>query len=285
MSLPFLSFPSDVLEFSFLIRSFLYALFRSDYEFISNYKLLQASFSKNRVQRHVDVSKLIRAKYQDNLEFCQWMKAFYDQSGADRENYDPNAVRAKGKGGKKYNEFLQKTASKHGSKPLPVGRLNTRPRVTPVSSAPRQPKPQPTRPTTTTTTRTTGARPAPAKPKAPLKPSVNNTRNVKEAAKAEGKAEADAQLKKKNVEITAQVEVLEASVAELEKERDFYFGKLRNIELMLQVQSDKNFEGCDLEGVVGGIFKVLYATAEEDVVVADDGEVSSFLFLLVISVE
>ena len=48
---------------------------RSDYEFINNYKLLQAAFSKNKVQRHVDVDKLIRAKYQDNLEFCQWLKA------------------------------------------------------------------------------------------------------------------------------------------------------------------------------------------------------------------
>ena len=38
--------------------------FRSDYEFVANYKLLQASFAKNNVQRFVDVPKLIRAKYQ-----------------------------------------------------------------------------------------------------------------------------------------------------------------------------------------------------------------------------
>ena len=43
---------------------------RSDYEFIANYKLLQVAFSRNRVQRHVDVTRLIRAKYQDNLEFA-----------------------------------------------------------------------------------------------------------------------------------------------------------------------------------------------------------------------
>lgn len=50
---------------------------RSDYEFVANYKLLQAAFAKNNVQRFVDVTKLIRAKYQDNLEFCQWLKAFF----------------------------------------------------------------------------------------------------------------------------------------------------------------------------------------------------------------
>lgn len=60
---------------------------------------------------------------------------------------------------------------------------------------------------------------------------------------------------------------------ELEKERDFYFGKLRNVELMLQVQQDKNFEGCDLDAVVENIFKVLYATADEDVNLDEDGDV------------
>ena len=47
---------------------------KSDYEYIQNYKLLQVAFTKNRVQRHIDVDKLIRAKYQDNLEFCQVRK-------------------------------------------------------------------------------------------------------------------------------------------------------------------------------------------------------------------
>jgi microtubule-associated protein, RP/EB family len=49
---------------------------KSDYEFIQNYKLLQAAFTKHNVQRHIEVDRLIRAKYQDNLEFCQWLKAF-----------------------------------------------------------------------------------------------------------------------------------------------------------------------------------------------------------------
>lgn len=40
---------------------------RSDYEFVQNYKLLQIAFTKHQVQRYVDVNKLIRAKYQDNV--------------------------------------------------------------------------------------------------------------------------------------------------------------------------------------------------------------------------
>ena len=55
---------------------------KSEYEFVQNYKLLQAAFKIHNVQRYVDVPKLIKAKYQDNLEFCQWLKAFFDSLGA-----------------------------------------------------------------------------------------------------------------------------------------------------------------------------------------------------------
>lgn len=65
---------------------------KTDYEYVQNYKLLQVAFTKNRVQKHIDVDKLIRGKYQDNLEFCQWLKAFYDQQGVGpRDGYDPVA--------------------------------------------------------------------------------------------------------------------------------------------------------------------------------------------------
>jgi len=248
---------------------------RSDYEFVANYKLLQGAFNKNKIQRHVDVDKLIRAKYQDNLEFCQWLKAFFDQAGAMRENYDPAAVRARGKGGKKYNEFLTRTASKHGSKPLPAARNKTT-RPAPIPSPRNKPRPAPTTtrvaarpaPVKTTTARTTKA---PVKPKIPLR-STENKNIPSNAAKAQ-KAQADAELMKKNAEMSQKLEEIETSMAEIEKERDFYFGKLRNVELMLQVNQDNNFEGTDLETVVGSIFKVLYATAEEDVIVSDVGEI------------
>ena len=49
-----------------------------EHEFVSNFKILQQSFERNQVQKHIDVEKLIKAKYQDNLEFLQWMKRFYD---------------------------------------------------------------------------------------------------------------------------------------------------------------------------------------------------------------
>ena len=174
---------------------------RSDYEFIANYKLLQVAFSRNRVQRHVDVTRLIRAKYQDNLEFCQWLKAFFDQAGVVRENYDATAVRAKGKGGKKYNAFLEKTASKFGSRPLPRNRAPT-PRSAQTTSKPTTPS----KPKTPAKARvvTTRSSPAPTK-KVPLKESSSGANRV-------AKVQVDAGLAKKNAEMERKISELETAV-------------------------------------------------------------------------
>lgn len=51
---------------------------KHDYEYVENYKVLQQAFLKNDIKRYIDVDKLIKAKYQDNLEFLQWMKRFFD---------------------------------------------------------------------------------------------------------------------------------------------------------------------------------------------------------------
>uniref|UniRef100_A0A7S4AU85 EB1 C-terminal domain-containing protein n=1 Tax=Pseudo-nitzschia australis TaxID=44445 RepID=A0A7S4AU85_9STRA len=221
---------------------------RSDYEFVANYKLLQAAFTKHRVQRYVDVTKLIRAKYQDNLEFCQWLKAFYDQSGAYHEGYDGAAVRAKGKGGKKYNELMSKSATKGGPSKSMRSNYPTKPRVS-----------------------TRAQRPT-AKTEKPPMMSGNKAQSDR-VGKMSKSVTVDPKLATKNAELEAQVSELEVAVSDIEKERDFYFGKLRSIELFLQIKQDKNWEGCGREDVVDNLFKVLYATTEDDVIVDEHGQV------------
>lgn len=113
--------------------------------------------------------------------------------------------------------------------------------------------------------------------KTPLKASENTSQPVrsknltKNAASV--KASADTQLVNKNAELESKVSELETIVCDVEKERDFYFGKLRSIELFLQIKQDQNWEGCERSDIVDNLFKVLYATVDDDVFVDDDGEI------------
>jgi microtubule-associated protein, RP/EB family len=311
---------------------------KSDYEFVQNYKLLQVAFTKHGVQRHVDVDKLIRAKYQDNLvrnrwnrrmmavviaenltsglvlntqEFCQWLKAFYDQTGVFRDDYDPVAVRARGKGGNAYNQLMSKTKT-IGGKPMPA----TRPSVTrPTASSPpkaavaqRQPMTTTNRnnattaagsmPMTAARTTTNGAKPkttTPVKAAAPAaaasKPTVAAPPPVvvppppPDVSKEELEA-----LKQKNTElelaiseIDGKTTELEQAVLDIEKERDFYFEKLRNVELLLQIHQEKVAASAEESApaadsndiMMEKVFKILYATAEQSLMVTDEGDVVS----------
>merc|ERR1719384_1288038 len=53
-----------------------------EHEFIQNFKILQNSFKKMNVDKIVPVQKLIKGRFQDNFEFLQWFKKFFDA------NYD-----------------------------------------------------------------------------------------------------------------------------------------------------------------------------------------------------
>mmetsp|Transcript_19273 Transcript_19273/g.46554 ORF Transcript_19273/g.46554 Transcript_19273/m.46554 type:complete len:386 (+) Transcript_19273:143-1300(+) len=252
---------------------------KSDFEFVNNYKLLQVAFKKNHVQRHVEVNKLIRAKYQDNLEFCQWLKAFVERSGVDRgDSYDPVAVREKGKGGKKFN---QKMAGAR-SKAVGGGSRRVTTATTTTTTKPRVPtRPTPAKPTSTTRTSTTAKTTTRSMASSPNSRTKEPLKRSSSGNKVGGtNAEPDAMLLKKNAELEATVSKLEeigieteAKLAEAEREKDFYFEKLRNVELLLQIKQGNNFDGCDLQNVVDGIFKVLYATAEDVLEIDEDGEV------------
>ena len=253
-------------------------------EYVSNYKLLQAAFSKNKVQRYVDVDKLIRAKYQDNLEFCQWLKAFYDQVASPlREGYDPVAVRQRGKGGKKMPPQFQprggavvraaaaKKARSAGATAAAARTSTTTGRTATTRTATRAARPTNAAGITSPPARKAGAqkenaRTGPANRAAANKGSKDNAEKIV----------ADATLLKKNKELTARNAELETTMLQMENERDFYFEKLRGIEVMLQAYEDQSEEERGVTGgsnrVISKIFKVLYAGAEDGIVVNDEGD-------------
>ncbi len=113
----------------------------------------------------------------------------------------------------------------------------------------------------------------------PRKPASSSSSLTAAAAAAEIRA-----LKSENAALDAKYAELERAAAEIEltlqtveSERDFYFEKLRGIEVMLQVYKEREEESegsGDVSRVMDKIFKVMYATMEDDVVVDDEGNVS-----------
>lgn len=62
---------------------------KTSWEFVANFKVLQQGFDNLGLKKKIDVEKLTLAKYQDNLEFAQWIKRFCDINGSPPENeYD-----------------------------------------------------------------------------------------------------------------------------------------------------------------------------------------------------
>ncbi|KAK6838056.1 hypothetical protein PG990_014600 [Apiospora arundinis] len=175
----------------------------AEYAYLQNFKVLQNCFAKHQVDKIIPVQALVKCKMQDNLEFLQWTKRFWDQyyPGGD---YDAVA-RRKGSGAM--------PASGAGPKAAPNTGAARRGGTTP-SGGPRL-----------------GARSA-------------------------GGGAASAAL-------TAENNTLKETVVGLERERDFYFSKLRDIELLVQqaVEEDPEIEKQE-DGLVKQIQAILYSTEE-----------------------
>ncbi|XP_076287936.1 microtubule-associated protein RP/EB family member 1 isoform X1 [Lasioglossum baleicum] len=194
-----------------------------EHEYIQNFKILQGGFKKMNVDKVIPVDKLIKGRFQDNFEFLQWFKKFFDANydGREYEAYEARGCIPLGSGvdGTHNLSNPQLVLLPPQSKPSNMPQKHTQQRI-----APRQQqvnKVQPHRP--------------------PVKTGVVGNRGDN------GKVE----------ELSAQLVELKMSVEGLEKERDFYFGKLRDIEVMCQ-----DCDNGDPPPIVQKILEVLYATEE-----------------------
>ncbi|KAK3322622.1 calponin homology domain-containing protein [Apodospora peruviana] len=175
----------------------------TEYAYIQNFKILQNTFTKHQIEKSIPIESLVKCKMQDNLDFLQWTKRFWDQyyPGGD---YDAVARR---KGGS-----------------------------LPPSSAP--------------AARATGS--AAARRPGGTTPTAGGPRV---GAKVGGGAASAA--------LQAENNTLKETVVGLERERDFYFSKLRDIELLVQqaVDEDPELEKQE-DGLVKQIQTILYSTEE-----------------------
>lgn len=183
----------------------------TEYAYLQNFKVLQNVFGRHQVNKPIPVEQLTKCRMQDNLEFLQWTKRYWDQHypGGD---YDAVA-RRKASGAPASAGSSRSGATSAGA---------TRRGATPT---------------------TTAGRPRVA---AAAGPNVSALQQ----------------------EIASQKE----AISGLEKERDFYFAKLRDIELLLQsaIEADPELEKEE-DTLVKHIQGILYSTEEGFEIPAEEG--------------
>lgn len=224
-----------------------------EYQWVANYKVLQSAFDKVGLKKYIDVQKLTRGRYQDNLEFLQWFKRYYDLEYNPDSNYNATERRAQ-------------CAAKI-SQATPAHRQRV-PRVAcdPSASA------RPARPVA----RTKGP-----KPRTSLMPSSSGTtsssrkqplhqrnskgndshhslraevtKQQKEIAALQSKVK---KMEKDEREKEASMSHLRVIAQGLEQERDFYFQKLQEVEKLFQ---DKD----EADPFVASVLNVLYQDGQE----------------------
>lgn len=181
---------------------------KHEYEYLANYKILQTTFKAHKIDKPIPIERLTKCKMQDNLEFCQWIKRFWDQNFASEE-YDPVA-RRKG---------------------------------VPVETATMAPVNRALHPAAAGAARGAGGRRTPSS-------------GLRSGSSAAGYS-------KDFVEnLQTQLKESIAQAEGLEKERDFYFAKLRDIEILAQNQMEVLEAEGQTDDVLKEIQKILYSTED-----------------------
>jgi len=183
-----------------------------EHEYIQNFKILQSAFKKVNVDKIIPIDKIVKGRFQDNFEFVQWFKKFFDanhdghpydaQGALLRLGIDPELA-SPPHPNQAFEKFFDKPSAR-GARP-------------PVNRGMHQPA-------------TNGA----------------STAQIEE--------------------LTSQLLESRLTIEGLEKERDFYFSKLRDIEVIAQ---EYEAEGGEL---VTKTLNVLYQTEDGFAVPEDDGE-------------
>lgn len=208
----------------------------------------------------IPVEKLVKGRFQDNFEFVQWFKKFFD-ANFDGKEYDALAMRegvplvaSEGKGQSAF------TAPKPAAVKAPP--KATEPIARPVAAVAPAAKAiqQSNLGKTTAAVKSVSSNSS--------KSSLNGNHNGNHSNGnhsnghhngtngANGRDTLNHELQNENLRLVTEVNEIKSTLDGLEKERDFYFGKLRDIEVLCQEYESENLP------VVKKILEILYATAE-----------------------
>ncbi|XP_033155840.1 microtubule-associated protein RP/EB family member 1 isoform X3 [Drosophila mauritiana] len=215
-----------------------------EHEYIQNFKILQAGFKKMSVDKIIPVDKLIKGRFQDNFEFLQWFKKFFDANYDGRE-YDPVSQRGGVKLGNG-NGHGSNGGSGVGSSNNDLHLMHRRPLQAPPAGGR-----MPARVIASTAVSKVLPRTNNAAPASRLNAGANSTGTVK-------KNDASNSVNNQQIEeMSNQVMDMRINLEGLEKERDFYFSKLRDIEILCQEADD-----AEAHPIIQKILDILYATED-----------------------
>ena len=202
---------------------------KTEVDFIHNFKILQTAFSKKRIDRAIEIDKLSKKSFQTNMEFLQFMKCYWDM-------HAPN-----GEGGGMAAPLAEETQAAKNAVPTPEKAKPQKPAM--AGGAKRAAKP--------------AAKPAEAAGGMP--------RAAAAAAHGAGGASSAADVAAAQMEVTE----LKLSVENLERERDFYYSKLREVEVLCQAHEGES------SPFLHEVLEILYKTDEADeFVTPDEAEVA-----------
>ena len=228
---------------------------RAEHEYVQNYKVLQTVFDKLRIAKNIEVEKLCKARPLDNLEFLQWMKRYFDVTvGEATEGYDPVQRRMGCKGGGAQTSLsISTTTTSTSSSSVAVC---SKKHQTTTTMAKRQQNQHHGRDIDSTITSTTTTKHSNQNSYDTLAHN-NNRKNAEVAAAAAAAMRED-------------LASLRLEVEKAEREREFYFEKLQDIEFICQRPEFEN------EVLAKCIEKILYLTegkpSVEDIIIECGGK-------------
>lgn len=198
---------------------------KNEYESLNNMKVLQAAFNKHGITKGINVERLVKCRLQDNLELLQWFKRYWMENKDVHVEYDAVGRREK------------RRVAGQGSRGSSVGtRVSSRGDSRAGSSAG-------TRADSRTGSGTTsGTGPRTTSGTGPRTTSSTNAEPLVDS-------------------LTSELDEYKISIGSLETERNFYFNKLRDIEILAENTSETP-DDIPLHDFIKQIQTILYSTEE-----------------------
>lgn len=198
-----------------------------EYQFTINYKVLQDAFNKCNIPRAFNVAALSKGKRQNNNEFMQWFKGYWDSicNGQEIDDYDAIGRREVCKSG----DWKKFSRGSSGQRPAASGAIKA---VRPMMAA---------------------GGGGGAVPQQQASARVSAFARSSSATNAPGAAAADAANATALAQLNEELSALRLQVETAELEREFYFDKLRDVEVLCQAPELQEVP------VLKVIEKVLYA--------------------------